>query len=143
MKSAKLIIITLGLITASTSFAFGNSVESNLNNIRDRVRACAILPYHYQNNNRVDHAIQSHCPEVKVIAVDGGMPQAKIKVAGHTFIATLVETVYSDGDVYDVQITDIVSKDSYKLTNVLSFGDVLLGVLGGSTNGILTNVQIQ
>lgn len=146
MKAVKLITITLSLLTISmisASAASASTVESLLPNIRDRVRDCSILPYHYKDNNRVDHAIMSHCPEVKVVPVEHGMPQAKIKVAAHTFIATLIETQFSDGDMFDVEIKDVVTNDSYKMTNVLAFGDVLLGVLGGSTNGIRDNMLVQ
>ena len=152
MKAVNLIILTLSLFTVSVlsapaSKAQGNTgkntVESHMANIRDRVRACAILPYHYQNNNRVDHAILSHCPEVRVIPVEHGMPEAKIKVGGHQFMATLIETQFSDGDVFDVRIIDLNTKDTYVLSNVLAFGDILLGVLGGSTNGVPAALATQ
>jgi len=142
MKTAALITFTLGLILhASTSFASAidqNSVESNLNNIRQQVRQCAVLPYHYNadTNNRVDQAIQSRCGDVKIIKVANQMPKARIKLGGHVYMASLITTAFSDGDVFDVQITDVATQDSFQLHNVLAFGDILLGVLGGSTNGI-------
>lgn len=136
MKAIQTIILSLVLTNAASASVLNNTVENNISNIKNRVRECAILPYHYKNNNRVDHAILSHCPEVKVLPAVEGYAPAKIRVAGHVFTAALLETVYSDGDMFDVEIRDIVSSDSFKMTNVLAFGDVLLGVLDGSTNGI-------
>jgi len=140
---ALILIISLAL-SSSTVFAAGSSVEKLLPNIKDRVRSCAILPFAMNNNNvRVEHALKSHCPEVKLVPPADGSTKfntAKIRVAGHQFTAQLIETVYSDGDLFDVEIRDIVTNETYRSYNVLAFGDVLLGVLEGKTTGIVNSL---
>ncbi len=138
---AVILIISL-LINAQAAFAStGNTVENLLPNIRDRVRQCTVLKYNYTKNHvRNEHALISHCPEVKVIANESTSAVAKIRVSGHQFIATLIETQYSDGDFYDVEIRDLVSKDSYRIYNTLAYGDILLGVLEGNTHGVTTSL---
>ena len=139
-----IILIISVVLSSTTAFATGSSVEKFLPNIRDRVRNCTVLPYHYNKNNvRVEQALLSHCPEVKLVpAIDGGAAgvkfSAKIRVAAHQYTARLIETAYSDGDFYDVEIRDVVSNEVYRIYNVLSYGDVLLGVLEGQTNGLMT-----
>jgi hypothetical protein len=139
MKAVILIIISLVLQSTSTFAYHENSVERLLPNIRDRVRNCTILPYLFNEHQmRVEHALRSHCPEVKVLSDRNGA--AKIRVAGHQFIATLIETEFSDGDIFDVEISDIVSGDTFRFQNVLAFGDILLGVLEGNTQGVSTSL---
>jgi hypothetical protein len=107
--------------------------HSRMNYIVDRVRNCSILPYTMNSNRqKVYHALTSHCPEVKVV----GKGTAKIRVDGHAFQVNLVETINSDGDFYDVQITDVVTREVSSVPNILAFGDVLLGVLSGRTQGL-------
>lgn len=136
---AVILIITL-FLQASTSFASEeNAVERLLPNIKDRVRNCTILPYLFDENQmRVEYALRSHCPEVKVL--EDQKNAAKIKVAGHRFIATLIETELSDGDIFDVEIRDMDSGEIFRFYNVLAFGDVLLGVLEGNTGGVNTSL---
>jgi hypothetical protein len=122
-----------------TAVASNHTVEKYLPNIRDRVRQCSILPFAFDANQvRKEKALQSHCPEVKLIPVAGAHAMAKIRVAGHQFVAQLVETDYSDGDVFDVEIRNLNTLETYRIYNVLAFGDVLLGVLGGETKGVST-----
>lgn len=136
----KAVILIISLILQSSStFASVNTVEKLLPNIRDRVRNCTILPYQFDDNKmRVEHALRSHCPEVKVLTDRKGA--AKIKVAGHQFIATLIETEFTDGDFFDVEIKDLASGEAFRSYNVLAFGDILLGVLEGNTRGISTSL---
>ena len=140
----KAVILIISLVLSSFSgvamASSQNSVEKLLPNIRDRVRNCTVLPYHMDLNQvRVEHSLVSHCPEVKVLPVIKHQMKAKIKVAGHQFIATLIETEYTDGDFFDVEILDLTSSDSFRIYNALAFGDVLLGVLEGSTQGVVPN----
>jgi hypothetical protein len=140
----KAVILIISLVLSSFSGVAmaspQNSVEKLLPNIRDRVRHCTVMPYHMDLNHvRVEHSLQSHCPEVKVLPVINHQVSAKIRVAGHQFIATLVETEYTDGDFFDVEIRDLTSNDSYRIYNALAFGDVLLGVLDGNTKGVTAN----
>lgn len=114
------------------------STGKYLPNIQDRVRQCVTLPYVYQADGiRRDQTLISHCPEVKVLPVVNHVKSAKIRVAGHQFVATLVETEFTDGDFYDVEIRDLQSNDAYRLYNVAAYGDVLLGVLNGNTKGVV------
>lgn len=139
MKAA---IIILSLVLQFTSVAASaNSVERLLPNIRDRVRQCTIIPFTYnENKTRVEHALKSHCPEVKVLPTANYQVTAKIKVAGHRFIATLIETEFTDGDFFDVEIRDLESNDVYRIYNALAYGDVLLGVLDGNTRGVTSHL---
>ena len=135
--------VTLGLIfllspalqaSAQTSDV-SNSVESHLNEIVSRVRDCSVLPVSYsQDGVKTLHALESHCPEVKTLT--GG--SAEVKVASHAYSVVLVASPDSDGDFYDVQIKDIASSEIHTLPNVLAYGDVLLGILNGNTNGLKT-----
>ena len=135
------ILIISFLISAQAALAStGNTVEKLLPNIRDRVRQCAVLPYSFTKNNvRKDKALVSHCPEVKVLPKVDHKIKAKIRVAGHQFIATLIETQYTDGDFFDVEIVDLASSESYRIYNTLAYGDILLGVLEGNTHGVSTS----
>ena len=99
----------------------------------DRVRNCAILPYTLnERGQKVYHAIQSHCPEVKVI----GPGTARARVAGHAFEVRIAESSYSDGDFFDVEFFDLMAVDRERFEGVLAFGDVLWAVLGGKTEGL-------
>jgi len=137
-----IVLITLFLnfaprAVASDQLAAGNTVEKYLSNIQDRVRQCSVLPFAYDNNkNRVEHSLRSHCPEVKLISVDGRVPAAKINVAGQRFVAQLIETDFTDGDFYDVEIRNLYTSESFRIFNVPAYGDVLLGVLAGQTKGV-------
>jgi len=141
---ALIILITMfiqfaPLAVATTQSGSVHTVEKYISNIRDRVRQCSILPFAFNANNvRIEHSLRSHCPEVKLIAGHGSLPAAKIHVAGQQFTAQLIETQYSDGDFYDVEIRNVFTNETYRFDNVLAYGDVLLGVLGGETKGVST-----
>jgi hypothetical protein len=127
------------LAVAATESGSVHTVEKYISNIRDRVRQCSILPYEFNANNvRVERSLRSHCPEVKLIAGKGALPAAKIHVAGQQFTAQLIETQYSDGDFYDVEIRNVFTNEIFRFDNVLAYGDILLGVLGGETKGVST-----
>lgn len=140
------VLITLFLNLAPRAVAFDqfastHTVEKYLSNIQDRVRQCSILPFIYdQNQNRVEHSLRSHCPEVKLVAAEGRVPSAKINVAGQRFVAQLIETDFTDGDFYDVEIRNLYTNESFRIFNVLAYGDVLLGVLGGQTKGVTSTL---
>lgn len=136
MKVRAFVIISIWVISGSSAIA-AHSVQKLLPNIQDRVRQCSVLPYVINANQvSVSHHLRSHCPEVKVLPRDAQVNRAKIKVAGHQFIATLIETEFTDGDFYDVQIQDLRTGDQLRFFNVPAFGDVLLGVLEGNTTGV-------
>jgi hypothetical protein len=140
-----IVLITLLLNLSLTAFAAGSannhSVEKYLSNIQDRVRQCSVMPFAVdRNQNRVEHALRSHCPEVKLVHLQDAKPAAKINVAGQRFIARLIETEFSDGDFYDVEIINLYTQENYRIYNVLAFGDVLLGVLGGETKGVTSTL---
>jgi len=121
-----------------------HTVQKYLPNIQDRVRQCTILPFVYDSNNvRKEQALRSHCPEVKVVHTSKGHAEAKIHVYGQQFVARLIETEYTDGDFFDVEIINLQSKEALRVYNVLAFGDVLLGVLGGETNGVTEHLVTE
>ena len=149
---ALLVLITLTLqltpmavaATQESSHSSDHTVEKYLPNIRDRVRQCTILPFIYDSNHvRKEQSLRSHCPEVKLIkSVQGGVV-AKIHVYGQQFLARLIETEYTDGDFYDVEIVNAHTQESYRIDNVLAFGDVLLGVLGGESKGVTEHLVTE
>jgi hypothetical protein len=99
----------------------------------DRVRNCVVLPYTVNDRNqKVYHALQSHCPEVKVIAPG----VARARVAAHTFEIRIEESSFSDGDFFDVEFSDLRNGSKSRYEGILAFGDVLLAVLGGRTEGL-------
>jgi hypothetical protein len=121
-----------------------HTVEKYLPNIRDRVRQCTILPFVYDSNRvRKHQSLRSHCPEVKLLSTAEGGGVAKIHVYGQQFVARLIETEYTDGDFYDVEIINTSTRESYRIDNVLAFGDVLLGVLGGETKGVTEHLVTE
>lgn len=107
-------------------------VASHLKNIQNRVRACTVLPYSLKSGRKVFHQLVSHCPEVKVI----DKKKASIKIGSMTFQVIMVESPDSDGDLYNIVIREPISNDRYRIPNVLTFGDILLGVLVGDTQGL-------
>ena len=149
---ALLVLITLTLqltpmavaATQESSRASDHSVEKYLPNIRDRVRQCTILPFVYDANRiRKQKSLRSHCPEVKLIVNTQGNVVAKIHVYGQQFVARLIDTEYTDGDFYDVEIVNANTRESYRIDNVLAFGDVLLGVLEGETKGVTEHLVTE
>jgi hypothetical protein len=141
MKTMKaflvLITFTFSFSPVAVAGAPVHSVERYLSNIRDRVRQCSVLPFVYDaQRNRKEYALQSHCPEVKLIAVSGAHPAVKIRVSGQQFMARLIETDFSDGDFFDVEILNLNTQESYRFDNILAYGDILRGVLGGETKGV-------
>lgn len=129
-------MMTLGIVLAAVQFGSVNaqaSLQSNavkilLPNIVNRITNCVVKPFSVDSHGvKTLHALTSHCPEIKVT----GPGEAKIKVDAHIFAAKLVESKNSDGDLYDVTLTDVRSNDQYTISNVLAFGDVLLAVLAG------------
>lgn len=129
-----LIFLSVGASAHAQAQNFSNSVAQHFGDIANRVRECSVLPYSVDANGaKALHALYSHCPEVKVL------PEgvAQVRVAGHRYEVTLLASIDSDGDFYDVQIRDVVSNELYTLANTLVYGDVLLGVLGGNTNGLV------
>jgi hypothetical protein len=99
----------------------------------DRVRNCVVLPYTLNGRNqKVYHALQSHCPEVKVI----GPGLARARVATHPFEIRIEESSFSDGDFFDVEFSDLRTGEKSRFEGILAFGDVLLAVLGGRTEGL-------
>lgn len=129
MKLLTLATLFIGSIAGT---AQANVVESHLKNIQNQVRACTVLPYTVKHGHRVFQNLISHCPSVKLVA----QGKAVIKISGITFQAVLVETEYTDGDLYDVVIRDPKSHDQFRMYNVLAYGDILLGVMAGNTQGI-------
>jgi len=149
---ALLVLITLSLqltplavaATPYSSRASEHTVERYLPNIRDRVRQCTILPFVYDANHvRKEHSLRSHCPEVKLISSAQGEAIAKIHVYGQQFVARLIETEYTDGDFFDVEIINVGTRETYRIDNVLAFGDVLLGVLGGELHGVTEHLVTE
>ena len=132
MKTTAVIFSLVLSLTSASAFAYDNQVKSEMNHITDRVRQCSVLPYSTVNGLETDHTFVSHCPEVKVITDS----TAKIKVAGHIYNVNMKESFDSDGDLYDVQITDAATGESYTVQNTPSYGDILRAVLGGSTDGV-------
>ncbi len=99
----------------------------------DRVRNCVVQPYTLNDRNqKVYHALQSHCPEVKVTAPG----VARARVAAHHFEIRIEESSYSDGDFFDVEFSDLRTGEKSRYEGILAFGDVLLGALGGRTEGL-------
>jgi hypothetical protein len=125
-------LIFAALMFSASTVAQANVVETHFKNIQNKIRSCVVLPYSVKNQHRVYQNLISHCPEVKVVAKG----KASIKVGSNTFQAILVETEYSDGDVFDIVIREARSHDQLRLSNVLAFGDILLGLLGGSFEGL-------
>lgn len=130
MKTLNVFAILIASLV--TQAANAGVIEAHLKNIQDRIRACVILPYTVKNERKVYHALISHCPEVQVFSKG----KAQIKVGGSTYQAVLVATENTDGDFYDVVIREPISNDRYRMTNVLAYGDVLLGILAGESLGL-------
>ena len=137
MKTFKFLSLgALLFMSAGVHAATLNSVEAKLPNIQDRVRQCTSVEWVKDRHENVRFSdLKSHCPEVKVISANGNT-KVKVKVAGHQFVATLLETDFTDGDFYDVLIADLSTGDQYRMDNVLAYGDVLLGVLEGNLTGV-------
>ena len=109
------------------------AVKDYLPHIMDRVRQCSIIPVsHNKEGHGTNHAMISHCPEVKVLAPN----KAKIKVMSHIYTAQITDSVDSDGDLSRLVITDMASNEQFEVDHVLAFGDILLGVLMGNTHGV-------
>lgn len=136
------IYLILGALSMNTSQAGSQNLlpalQTRMNAVVEQVRACSIIPVTLREEVPVFHALTSQCPEVKVVAPG----VAKIKVEGRTYLVSLVESEISDGDLYHVQIKDMSSGEQVRYLNVLAFGDVLLGVLNGNTEG-LTQTRID
>ena len=109
-----------------------NGIQAHLHNIQDRVRACSVLPYTFRNGVKVYHHLMSHCAEVHVL----GKGRAKIKIGGKVYDLALIESRDSDGDLFHIQIRDTLANEFLVLKNVPAYGDILLGVLDGSSKGI-------
>jgi hypothetical protein len=136
----KHVMMILGMTLAAVQFGLVDAQASNLTalqsnavkillpNIVNRITNCVVKPFSIDGRGvKTLHALTSHCPEIKVT----GPGEAKIKVDAHIFTAKLVESKNSDGDFYDVTLTDVRSNDQHTISNVLAFGDVLLAVLAG------------
>lgn len=139
MNRLFLIVLTLfsalaSTLTPSIARSEPQGIEPRiLGYLVDRVRNCAILPYTINDQGRkVYHAIQSHCPEVRVT----GPGTARARVATRTFEIRIEESSYSDGDFFDVEFRDVRTGDQQRYEGILAFGDVLLAVLGGNTTGL-------
>ena len=112
--------------------------QTRMSAVVEQVRACSMIPVTLCEKVPVFHALTSQCPEVKVVAPG----VAKVKVEGRIYLVSLVESEISDGDFYHVQIKDMSSGEQVRYLNVLAFGDVLLGVLNGNTEG-LTQTRVD
>ncbi len=134
MKVQVLILLGLLSLLQSPARADESGISPRiLGYLIDRVRNCVVLPYTLNDRNqKVYHALQSHCPEVKVTAPG----VARARVAAHPFEIRIAESSYSDGDFFDVEFADLRTGEKSRFEGILAFGDVLLAVLGGRTEGL-------
>ena len=132
MKKLLIVLAAVSGLTFSANQASANNVEAHLHNMQNRIRSCTVLPYTVKNGVKVLHQLISHCSEVKMVE----KYRAHIKIGGSTFVAQLRESADTDGDFYDVVIRDYISNESFTMHNVLAFGDVLRGVLGGDIKNV-------
>ncbi len=109
-----------------------NAVETHLGNIRNLVRSCSVQPFALKDGIKVYHRLISHCPQVKVLEKG----KAQIKLGSHVFHVTLVDSPSTDDDFYDVIFKDFDSNDTFRVRNVLAYGDVLIGILNGDKSGL-------
>jgi hypothetical protein len=109
-------------------------IEQSVPMLKSRVLECSVLPYTVDaNGTKTEHALISHCADVKVVSP--GL--AEIKVSGAVFRASLKDSPDADGgDLNDVTLQDVATGESKVYSNVLSYGDVLRGVLGGDTTHV-------
>jgi hypothetical protein len=137
MKALILLLTVLASFNAlsaqATSVSGAGIDPRHLNSILDRVRNCAILPYSLnERGQKVYHAIQSHCPEVRVIAPG----QARVRVFARAFLLIIEAPGYSDGDFFNLRVKELQSGSESVFEGILAFGDVLLAMLGGRTEGL-------
>ena len=110
-----------------------NSVQSNLPRIANFVRNCVVQPYSIKaDGNKAFGLLKSHCVAVTVIHEK----LAQVLYYRHLYQIQILESADSDADFYDVQVTDLVTNEKASMTEVLAYGDVLLGVLGGDTHDV-------
>ncbi len=123
----------LGVLIMNTSEAnSGSSFPRQLNQLAEQVRSASVIPVTLRDGVPVFHALNSRSSDVKVT----GPGQAEIKLGTEIFHVSLLESEISDGDFYHVQILNVNTGEQTRLDDVLAFGDVLLGVLGGDTRGL-------
>ena len=130
----KILVVVLGLISVVASANAASGIDQVLPSITARVLECSILPYTVDASGiKTQHALVSHCADVKVVSPG----HAEIKVAAGTFHVSLKNSPDADGgDLNDVTIQNIQTGEHKVISNVLSYGDVLLGVLGGDTSHV-------
>ena len=130
--------LILSLITLTTLHGFSaqaadpNGIQAHLRNIQNKVRACSVLPYTFNNGVKVFHHLISHCAEVHVL----GKGKAKIKIGGNVYDLALVATRDTDGDIYHIRLRNSLTNEAMTLKNVPAYGDILLGILDGNSRGI-------
>jgi hypothetical protein len=135
------LFLLLGSFAAQPCAHASGVIEFSLANVRNQIRTCSVLPVTYRDNHvKVYHALVSSCPTVKVFEKG----KARIKFEQFEFTAVMAESQDSDGDFYDILITESNTHDSFRLNNVRAYGDVLLGLLGGDLHGVKeTYVPVQ
>jgi hypothetical protein len=144
MQKALFTLLALISLTASASAAnhrepakgvsHAGGFEESLSSLTSRVLECSVLPYTVDaSGTKTEHALISHCADVKVVSP--GL--AEIKVSGTVFRASLKDSPDADGgDLNEVTIQDVSTGEAKVFSNVLAYGDVLRGVLGGDTTHV-------
>ncbi len=134
MKTIITVITILFIGAFHAHAAESESVTQYLPAMMQEVRYCAVVPVKYnERGNKTAFAMVSHCPEVQTL----GTGKATLKVSDQVFEAQITDSVDTDGgDLNDLVITNVNTRETYKRHNVLAFGDVLLAVLHGNEEGL-------
>ncbi|RYZ66724.1 MAG: hypothetical protein EOP09_12225, partial [Proteobacteria bacterium] len=109
------------------------SLDQRFSALQSIVREGVILPV----TQKADGNVKLHRLENHSLNIQWESPTRMVlRTEVGEFSVELYESAQSDGDLYDVEITDLKSNERIVNEHVFAYGDVLLGVLGGQTEGL-------
>jgi hypothetical protein len=131
-----------GLAVVLLSF-FGNNTWATetspfLKNLQTLVQGCTVRTYTQGTNGlKVYGPLKSHCAEVRSFGA-----KAEIILDNEKYTVTLAESPLADGgDLDNIEIQDSNGVVVAQLSNVLAFGDILLGLAGADVE--LPELHVQ
>ena len=125
-KAVQYLVLVSVVLFSQTSFAGSYGTAAFLQNVQQLVRSCVVRPYRIENGKKVYGFLKSNCVQVRTFG-----KAAEFALGKTPFIAILEESPDADGgDLDNIVIKNALGTPVASLTNVLAFGDILLGLAG-------------
>jgi hypothetical protein len=122
------VAVILSSSQVTNAWASDPSSASFLESVQQLVRSCVVRPYSVTDGKKTYGFLKSRCSNVQTHGA-----WAEFSLGNTKYVASLEESLDSDGgDLDNIDIKDLNGAVVAHLSNVLAFGDILLGLAGAN-----------